>query len=313
MNRVYSKQNYKHLLERMLKSMRVAELIRAERFDNLQESIQRERQRGLGLGIQFRGEVNKSTNTANQPGMDFKLANSIHMRSSKQRNMPRGLEEYLKELQHVYSIKERQLDEAAFRMQEKLKTLQGRIDQLEINQMNEMKQDVLGRQNSREASGDTSLQRSYSDVNSLIESISVELNPADFNSRVIGQQQIPEPDLIWRKKPITSGAELSQISPQTKLQPQANQPKFTGTELDEGFQDFLRRKELRQSARLAQSRVSAAKGNALPDRLPISQISRVSSRYSQQEDDQDPEEAEQDREMQRFGINSDIESILSED
>lgn len=306
MNRVYSKQTYKILLEQMLKSMRVAELIRAERFDTLKLAIDRERQRGVGLGIQFRDETSKQNNLAYQPGIDVKLKNSAQLAAS-QRVLGRGLEEYLKELQHVYSIKERQLDEGAYKLQEELKVLQGKIDRLEMNQMNEMKVDVLGRQVSQDLSQDTSLQRSHSEVNSLIESISVQLDAADYQSRVLADIKAPNHTNDWSKKKDRAMT-VDQNEPMTDRAGRiAFPPVITDAELEDGFRDFLRRKELRESVLSAKQKPSQPADIQGKDRLPISQISLTNSRYSNPDEEQDNQEIE----MRRFGINSEIESISS--
>lgn len=131
------------MLEQMLKSHRVQEIMLSEKADYLRKLIRIETDRNNALGIIYKEGTKRSINSY------------------------RPLEERLTELQKIYEIKERHLDLDTAKLRQRFRELQGQIDALE---MHENDQPSWAPDDSQEKSMD----KRYSDVNSLIESLSLE-------------------------------------------------------------------------------------------------------------------------------------------
>ena len=145
MNNVMSREKYRRLLESMLRSHRASEVFLNEKLDTLR--------------LKMKNEVNKNHALA--------LINRENMRKSQVKSY-RPLDEKLEDIRRVYIIKEKNLENENVKLRETLSKLEMEMDAIEIQEMKENDADSPS-QSVMKAS-----RRKYSDVNSLIESISMD-------------------------------------------------------------------------------------------------------------------------------------------
>lgn len=145
MHNVVARDEYRRLLELMLKSQRSTELTLKERIDYLQMQLQTENKRNAALGLMQRDTVRKSQLMGN-----------------------RSLDDKLEDLKKVYQIKIKTLDRENDRLRERLAQIEDELEAVDIQEMKENESADFG------PGYKLPSHKSYSDVNSLIESISMD-------------------------------------------------------------------------------------------------------------------------------------------
>lgn len=144
MHSVVAREEYRRLLELMLKSQRATELTLKEKIDLLQSQLKTETERNAALDLLQRDSLRRS-----------------------QLSVHRTLDEKLIDMKKVYEIKAKTLGNENHRLLQRLKQIEDEMDAVEIQEMKDNSFNL-------EAGMQPPSEKQYSDINSLIESISMD-------------------------------------------------------------------------------------------------------------------------------------------